>query len=243
MAEGRWCRARDRKAAVRTPSSARRNDGPADDRPQSCRRSFWVSSSSSPSPSRSWPRGGCVLSASVLRRRSRAAGRLQRAHAFSRFSMTEADRWRAAAADAGDPRRAAALPAARAHRLRRSLYLIGNNPRAATSPACRAALSHACLCRPAAARRLRLAHAHRADRLGRANLAAASCREHRRGRHRRVSCRAASAASSRWSSIALRHHALNAMNLPRGRGYVQQILLGCVIIGAIFLDRIRQSRA
>jgi ribose transport system permease protein len=34
----------------------------------------------------------------------------------------------------------------------------------------------------------------------------------------------------------------NAMNLLRVGGYVQQILLGCVIIGAIFLDRIRVSR-
>jgi len=35
----------------------------------------------------------------------------------------------------------------------------------------------------------------------------------------------------------------NAMNLLEVGGYVQQILLGCVIIGAIFLDRIRQTRA
>ena len=34
----------------------------------------------------------------------------------------------------------------------------------------------------------------------------------------------------------------NAMDLLRVGGYVQQILLGCVIIGAIFLDRIRVSR-
>jgi ribose transport system permease protein len=34
----------------------------------------------------------------------------------------------------------------------------------------------------------------------------------------------------------------NAMNLLEVGGYVQQILLGCVIIGAIFLDRIRQTR-
>ena len=31
----------------------------------------------------------------------------------------------------------------------------------------------------------------------------------------------------------------NAMDLLEVGGYVQQILLGCVIIGAIFLDRIR----
>ena len=37
--------------------------------------------------------------------------------------------------------------------------------------------------------------------------------------------------------------------IPEGRaaidkvgGYVQQILLGCVIIGAIFLDRVRATR-
>jgi ribose transport system permease protein len=35
----------------------------------------------------------------------------------------------------------------------------------------------------------------------------------------------------------------NAMDLLEVGGYVQQILLGCVIIGAIFLDRIRQTRA
>jgi ribose transport system permease protein len=34
----------------------------------------------------------------------------------------------------------------------------------------------------------------------------------------------------------------NAMDLLRVGGYAQQILLGCVIIGAIFLDRIRVSR-
>ena len=34
----------------------------------------------------------------------------------------------------------------------------------------------------------------------------------------------------------------NAMNLLEVGGYVQQILLGCVIIAAIFLDRIRQTR-
>ena len=31
----------------------------------------------------------------------------------------------------------------------------------------------------------------------------------------------------------------NAMDLLEVGGYVQQILLGCVIIGAIFLDRLR----
>ena len=35
----------------------------------------------------------------------------------------------------------------------------------------------------------------------------------------------------------------NAMNLLEVGGYVQQILLGCVIIAAIFLDRIRATRA
>jgi ribose transport system permease protein len=35
----------------------------------------------------------------------------------------------------------------------------------------------------------------------------------------------------------------NAMNLLEVGGYIQQILLGCVIIAAIFLDRIRQTRA
>jgi len=35
----------------------------------------------------------------------------------------------------------------------------------------------------------------------------------------------------------------NAMDLLEVGGYVQQILLGCVIIGAIFLDRVRQTRA
>ena len=34
----------------------------------------------------------------------------------------------------------------------------------------------------------------------------------------------------------------NAMNLLEVGGYVQQMLLGCVIIGAIFLDRIRVTR-
>jgi ribose transport system permease protein len=35
----------------------------------------------------------------------------------------------------------------------------------------------------------------------------------------------------------------NAMNLLRIDGYIQQILLGVVIIAAIFLDRIRSTRA
>jgi ribose transport system permease protein len=35
----------------------------------------------------------------------------------------------------------------------------------------------------------------------------------------------------------------NAMDLLEVGGYVQQILLGCVIIAAIFLDRIRATRA
>jgi ribose transport system permease protein len=35
----------------------------------------------------------------------------------------------------------------------------------------------------------------------------------------------------------------NAMNLLEVGGYVQQILLGCVIIGAVFLDRIRMTRS
>jgi len=35
----------------------------------------------------------------------------------------------------------------------------------------------------------------------------------------------------------------NAMDLLEVGGYVQQILLGCVIIGAIFLDRVRATRA
>lgn len=35
----------------------------------------------------------------------------------------------------------------------------------------------------------------------------------------------------------------NAMNLLEVGGYVQQILLGCVIIGAVFLDRIRVTRS
>jgi ribose transport system permease protein len=35
----------------------------------------------------------------------------------------------------------------------------------------------------------------------------------------------------------------NAMDLLEVGGYVQQILLGCVIIGAIFLDRIRVTRS
>ena len=35
----------------------------------------------------------------------------------------------------------------------------------------------------------------------------------------------------------------NAMDLLEVGGYVQQILLGCVIIAAIFLDRIRAARA
>jgi ribose transport system permease protein len=35
----------------------------------------------------------------------------------------------------------------------------------------------------------------------------------------------------------------NAMDLLEVGGYVQQILLGCVIIGAIFLDRIRVTNS
>jgi ribose transport system permease protein len=35
----------------------------------------------------------------------------------------------------------------------------------------------------------------------------------------------------------------NAMDLLEVGGYVQQILLGCVIIAAIFLDRVRATRA
>jgi ribose transport system permease protein len=35
----------------------------------------------------------------------------------------------------------------------------------------------------------------------------------------------------------------NAMNLLEVGGYIQQILLGCVIIAAIFLDRVRATRA
>jgi ribose transport system permease protein len=35
----------------------------------------------------------------------------------------------------------------------------------------------------------------------------------------------------------------NAMNLLRIDGYIQQILLGVIIIAAIFLDRIRSTRA
>jgi len=35
----------------------------------------------------------------------------------------------------------------------------------------------------------------------------------------------------------------NSMDLLEVGGYVQQILLGCVIIAAIFLDRIRATRA
>lgn len=35
----------------------------------------------------------------------------------------------------------------------------------------------------------------------------------------------------------------NAMDLLEVGGYAQQILLGCVIIGAIFLDRIRATRS
>jgi ribose transport system permease protein len=34
----------------------------------------------------------------------------------------------------------------------------------------------------------------------------------------------------------------NAMNLLRIDGYIQQILLGVIIIAAIFLDRIRSIR-
>jgi len=34
----------------------------------------------------------------------------------------------------------------------------------------------------------------------------------------------------------------NAMNLLEVGGYAQQILLGCVIIGAIFFDRLRVTR-
>jgi ribose transport system permease protein len=35
----------------------------------------------------------------------------------------------------------------------------------------------------------------------------------------------------------------NAMDLLEVGGYVQQILLGCVIIAAIFLDRIHVTRS
>ena len=35
----------------------------------------------------------------------------------------------------------------------------------------------------------------------------------------------------------------NAMDLLEVGGYVQQILMGCVIIGAIFLDRIRVTNS
>jgi len=35
----------------------------------------------------------------------------------------------------------------------------------------------------------------------------------------------------------------NAMDLLEVGGYVQQILLGCVIIAAIFLDRVRAIRS
>jgi ribose transport system permease protein len=35
----------------------------------------------------------------------------------------------------------------------------------------------------------------------------------------------------------------NAMNLLRVDGYIQQILLGVIIIAAIFLDRIRTTRS
>jgi len=35
----------------------------------------------------------------------------------------------------------------------------------------------------------------------------------------------------------------NGMNLLRIDGYIQQMILGAVIIAAIFVDRLRQARA
>ena len=93
--------------------------------------------------------------------------------------------------------------------------------------------------------RFRIADADGADRFGRTEpRRQPDARKHRRRRHRR----------RQPAGRGGRHHSRHPRNvcsspccptrwtLLEVGGYVQQILLGCVIIGAIFLDRIRVTR-
>ena len=127
----------------------------------------------------------------------------------------------------------------------RALYLIGNNPRAANLagiPSKRYLFLAYVTCSLLAAFG---SSAHGAHRFGRANLGGSLMLE--------------SIAAAVIGGVSLQGGVggiipavlgsifvtmlSNAMDLLEVGGYVQQILLGCVIIAAIFLDRVRATRS